>query len=234
MKLNLLTFENLPIYEQLCLEEALLRTSDENWAIINLGSPKAIVMGISAKAEEVVHLSLASRDKIPLISRFSGGGTVFVDENTLFVTFIFQKTAHTFDLFPKSILNWSGSIFQNVLNLTHFAIQENDFALGNRKIGGNAQYIKKDRFLHHTSFLHDFTPENMSYLLHPPKEPSYRNGRHHLDFITPLAPHISKSDFKARLISYLASSYTTQLNPPLPSFPPHRTSTQIAQPILKN
>ena len=65
MTLNILTYETLPIYEQLCLEEGLLRANNENWVIINHGSPKAIVMGISARPEEVVDLALAKKNNIP-------------------------------------------------------------------------------------------------------------------------------------------------------------------------
>ena len=225
MTLNILTYETLPIYEQLCLEEGLLRANNENWVIINHGSPKAIVMGISARPEEVVDLALAKKNNIPLVSRFSGGGTVFVDEETLFVTFIFQKKTHNLDLYPKEILHWVGSIFEKALQLPHFGIRENDFTLLDKKIGGNAQYIKKERFLHHTSFLHNFTPSNMNYLLHPPTEPSYRQGRHHLDFITPLAPHLSKDEFSSRLLAHLHTHYAVCKNPPLPIFVPHRIAT---------
>ncbi len=225
--MNLLTFKHLPIFQQLQLEESLLRANDENWVIINQGSPKAIVLGISANAEEVVNLPLATKDKIPLIKRFSGGGTVFVDEDTLFVTFIFQKKSHSFEPFPKSILDWVGSLFKQTLSLPHFSIKENDFALGEKKVGGNAQYIKKERWLHHTSFLWDFKKEHMNYLLHPPKEPSYRQKRSHLDFLTTLSPLISKDLFEERLISTLSSHFPLSLNPPLPHFSDHRKTTLL-------
>ncbi len=226
MKLNILTFENLPIFEQLQLEEALLRTNTENWVILNMGSPLAIVMGISTTPDQVVNLPLAIENKIPIIQRFSGGGTVIVDENTLFVTFIFQKTTHTFELFPKSILEWCFNIFKQSLNIPAFALTENDFTLEGKKVGGNAQYIKKDRFLHHSSFLWDFENNAMSYLLHPPKEPSYRKGRNHLEFITKLSPYISKNKFNESLISSLSLNYLITLNPELPNFPEHRIHTR--------
>jgi lipoate-protein ligase A len=225
MKLNILTFEHLPILEQLKLEEALLRTNNENWVILNNGSPKAIVMGISTKPDQVINLPLALEKKIPIIQRFSGGGTVIVDENTLFVTFIFQKNVHSFELFPKNILEWCFTIFKQSLNIPAFALIENDFTLEEKKVGGNAQYIKKDRFLHHTSFLWDFKDETMDCLLHPPKEPSYRAGRSHLEFITKLSPYISKKKFNESLISSLSLNYLTTLNPKLPSFPEHRMHT---------
>lgn len=227
MTLNILTFQNLPIFDQLCLEESLLRANSDNWVLINIGSPKAIVMGISTKPEDVIDLSKTTKDNIPIIQRFSGGGTVIVDENTLFVTFIFQKNTHTFELYPKTILEWTAAFLKKSLPLPHFALQESDFTLYDKKIGGNAQYIKKDRWLHHTSFLWDFSPHNMNYLLHPKKEPSYRQGRSHLDFITKLSPHISKKEFEIHLLSSFASHYNTIFNPPIPHFSPHRQSTKL-------
>lgn len=227
MKINILTFENLPIFSQLQIEEALLKTNDENWVILNSGSPKAIVMGISTKPEDVINLPLAQENKIPVIQRFSGGGTVIVDENTLFVTFIMQKKDLSLELFPKNILEWSFATLNNSLPIKDFFLIENDFTIGGKKVAGNAQYIKKDRFLHHSSFLWDYQEESMSYLLHPPKEPSYRNGRSHLDFLTKLSPHISKKSFFSAIISSLQLNYLIDLNPKLPPFKEHQKHTEI-------
>src|SRR3972149_4286719 len=101
MKLHLIQTQGMPIYEQLLLEEALLRLDDKNYCLINEGSPPAIVMGISGKAEELVDLPFCT---VPILRRFSGGGTVVVDENTLFVSFIFGKHVHPFPAYPEPIL----------------------------------------------------------------------------------------------------------------------------------
>ena len=61
-----------------------------------------------------------------------------------------------------------------------------DYAIGERKFGGNAQAISKDRWLHHTSFLWDYYPERMALLKRPNKAPEYRAGRDHEEFIIPL------------------------------------------------
>lgn len=46
--MNVLRISRMPIIQQLRLEEALLRTSKENWMILNDGCIQpAIVMGIS-------------------------------------------------------------------------------------------------------------------------------------------------------------------------------------------
>jgi lipoate-protein ligase A len=58
--------------------------------------------------------------------------------------------------------------------------------VGQRKFGGNAQAISKDRWLHHTSFLWDYEPDRMALLKQPSRAPEYRAGRDHSEFIVPL------------------------------------------------
>jgi len=182
MTLHLLHTKGLSIFEQLQLEEALLRTDKRNFFLINEGSSPAIVMGISGCVEELIDSEKAK--DIPIIKRFSGGGTVIVDENTLFTTFIGQKELlHPSLCFPEPILRWSADFLCAAFAHPHFALKENDFVIGEKKCGGNALYIQKERWLLHTSFLWDFSPSRMDFLLHPKKTPKYRQGRTHGDFV---------------------------------------------------
>ena len=102
--MKLLSFENLFIYEQLQIEEQLLRTSNENFCLINAGSKPAVVMGISSKAHEMLRPSFFEQDEIALIKRYSGGGTVIVDETTLFFTLICNKADWDHAPFPEPIM----------------------------------------------------------------------------------------------------------------------------------
>jgi lipoate---protein ligase len=181
MTFHLLHLKSHFIFNQLQIEEALLRSDTRNWCLINEGSSPAIVMGISGKPHELVDREKALEKNVPLIKRFSGGGTVIVDEDTLFVTFICQKEVFPFSAFPERILKWSEAFYQSFLPTLQ--LRENDYVIGNRKCGGNAQYIKKDRWLHHTSFLWNFKEEAMRLLLHPKRTPIYREGRNHTDFL---------------------------------------------------
>lgn len=188
--MHLLHLRGYPIFEQLQLEEALLRADKRNWCLINEGSSPAIVMGISGNVEALVDREKTEKNSIPLIKRFSGGGTVVVDGNTLFVTFICQKELHPFPAYPEPILKWTEALYQPVFDLPGFHLKENDYVIGEKKCGGNAQYIKKERWLHHTSFLWDFEAAHMEYLLHPPKTPHYRQGRAHTEFLCRLRDHL--------------------------------------------
>jgi lipoate-protein ligase A len=203
MAFQFLHLKQLPIFDQLKLEEALLRNDRRNWCIVNQGTPVSIVMGISGKKEELIDLPRARADSIPLIKRFSGGGTVIVDENTLFITFICEKSLHPFSPFPEPIMKWTEQIYRETFPHDAFCLRENDFVIGEKKIGGNAQYIKKDRWLHHTSFLWDYSNARMNYLLHPKKTPLYREGRPHHAFLSRLSDYFSDSQL---LIENLKSS----------------------------
>lgn len=183
--LHLLDLEGLPIIEQLRLEEALLRTHQANWCLLNRGSPPAIVLGIGGKVEELVDEAAYQIAPIPLVRRFSGGGTVVVDETTLFVSFLFNSSTFDFAPFPEAIMRWTAQFYAPLLP-SHFTLRENDYVLGNKKFGGNAQCICKGRWLHHSTLLADYNPDLMRFLKLPQRRPNYRESRAHGDFLCTL------------------------------------------------
>ena len=121
--------------------------------------------------------------QIPIIKRFSGGGTVITDKDTLLVSLIANKSILPTPCFPSHIMQWSFDIYADVFNHPHFRLRENDYAFYNKKCGGNAQYFCKKRCLHHTSFLWDYQPSHLELLKNPKKQPSYRKQRQHEDFL---------------------------------------------------
>ncbi|KAL3640611.1 hypothetical protein CASFOL_015579 [Castilleja foliolosa] len=209
--INLLRLKGFPILQQLHLEERLLRTTSDNWCIINDGTiDPTIVMGISGKPKELVEIESVLRDDIPVIRRFTGGGTVIVDQGTIFVTFICNKDAVPgVQAYPQPIMSWSSLIYKNVFQgIGDFRLRENDYVLGDRKFGGNAQSITKNRWVHHTSFLWDYEVSNMDYLKKPKRAPKYRQARDHLDFICCMKDYIvSKSNFIDRTIDAVGSQF---------------------------
>src|SRR5690606_6908981 len=122
--------------------------------------------------------------------RFTGGGTVFLDKNTMICSIIGKhQLLQRQTLFPRDIMRWSANFYKQAFkdHLEDFKLEADDYVIGDRKIGGNAQYItggKTQRFVHHTSFLYDFDVKNMEYLLLPDKIPEYRRKRDHADFLS--------------------------------------------------
>lgn len=230
---SLLHLEGVPILEQLQIEEALLRADEGNWCLINSNVKPAIVMGISGKVERLLNTTLVKKDNIPVIKRFSGGGTVYVDEKTLFVTFICNSKTLDVTPFPQAIMQWSERFYKPLF--PNFSLRENDYVFGEHKFGGNAQYIKKDRWLHHTSFLWDFDPEKMNYLKLPEKRPQYRQDRPHSAFLTTLKPHYpSKENLIEKLKEILSEKFDlTEKKPEGILSRPHRKSTVYVDVVLE-
>ncbi|XP_031474398.1 uncharacterized protein LOC116246709 isoform X1 [Nymphaea colorata] len=209
--INLLRFKGKPIFDQLILEEKLLRRSSDNWCIVNDGTDRpTIVSGLSGKLSQLIEVEKVMNEGIPVIRRFSGGGTVIVDNGTIFVTFICNKGAiDQLQPFPQPIMSWTGQFYSQVLGGAHkFNLRENDYCFGDHKFGGNAQSITKSRWVHHTSFLWDFDTHNMSYLTYPLKTPKYRLERNHIDFLCPMRSILlSRSEFIRKTISVLENHF---------------------------
>ena len=226
--IHVVHFHNYPIFQQLQLEEALLRCDENNWCIINEGSPPAIVMGIAGKKEELIHSSLLQKRSLPIIKRFSGGGCVIVDNNTIFITFILSKTNFHPFLSAEELHHYIFLFYQKIFPLMR--LQENDYIINDRKCGGNAQYIMPKRCLHHTSFLWDYADENMQFLSMPEKMPLYRRKRNHTDFLCKLKNHFSsKKIFLQKFLEELHQNYKVKeikKNDLLQRcFPTHRKTT---------
>ena len=178
--LHIVLTQGLSIFQQLRLEEALLRTDDRNWFLWNQGSPAAVVLGINGVLDELLERQEWERNPLPLIRRFSGGGTVVVDEQTLFASWIMGREAlPAIDPYPSSILGWVAQLLSPI----GIEVAAQDFVKGARKVGGNAQYLKGNRWLHHTSFLWNYSPARMNLLKIPARRPAYRAGRDHESFL---------------------------------------------------
>lgn len=232
--IHLVVLKSVPIFEQLQLEEALLRADRRNFCIINCQSPPAIVMGISGKVEELIDPDHFERRPVPVIRRFSGGGTVLIDEETLFLSFIFNRADQDIGTCPKRLLCWTEALLKPAFSPIDFQLRENDYVLGDKKIGGNAQYFTKTRWLHHTSFLWDYSESHMKVLKMPPKIPEYRQLRDHDAFCTRLKPHFaSKEALFSRIQKQLQEQFALQECPVDEArkvlSTPHRQATQFVE-----
>lgn len=68
-----------------------------------------------------------NKHRVPVLRRFSGGGTVIVDKNTLFSSLIFSTDAVPgVQPFPGQLMQWSEGIFKSVFReQADFALREN-------------------------------------------------------------------------------------------------------------
>ncbi|RLM62294.1 lipoate-protein ligase LplJ [Panicum miliaceum] len=116
--MRLVTMSGALILRQLHLEERLLHHTEDNWCVINDGTmPPTIVMGVSGRVSELVEIEPILQDSVAIFRRFSAGGTVIVDQGTVFVTFICNRSAvEALQPFLRDIMSWSGQLYGKVFD----------------------------------------------------------------------------------------------------------------------
>jgi len=201
------------ILHQLHVEEALYKLRPlRSFLVLHHSAPPAVVLGMSGRVKKDVSIEAVAAAGVPVIRRFSGGGTVFIDRSTLFSSLISTaeflqpdqalptppptcahmspQHTHQVRVFPREVMRWMGAFYgrafaeARVEEGSAFDLRDNDYVWGQRKFGGNAQRMSSTRWLQHTSFLWDYDAAKLgSYLPLPEKQPAYRQQRTHAEFL---------------------------------------------------
>lgn len=183
--------------ENLALDDALLKTADEMaleqrtasellrvWQTNELG----VVVGRSSRTADEVFLDRARKLNIPVMRRCSGGATVVIGPGCLMYTLLI-------DLRARPALRMLDEVHHYVMDRMLQAIQPIlpsvsssgtcDLVFNNRKFSGNSLKVGRNWTLYHGTVLFDMQLSWLDQLLrHPPREPAYRQGRRHSEFVT--------------------------------------------------
>jgi lipoate-protein ligase A len=147
----LINLDTTDPFFNLAIEEFLLKNSDEEYLILGVNSP-CVIIGKHQSAHREVNTRYVLENKIPVIRRISGGGTVFHDNGNLNFTFIRQsKTGKQVD-FPKYTQPVIDFLF--FLGITAKFEGKSDLKVDGFKISGNAEHIHRNRVLHHGTLLY--------------------------------------------------------------------------------
>lgn len=157
---------------------------------------EAVVVGRGQSPQKTVNMAACAEDNIPVIRRFSGGGTVFISPACLLFTLVFSPSKEV----PRCDVR--GAYCVTLMPVVHALCEAGfpatfhapcDIALEGRKCAGNAQAQKKNAILVHGSFL---VNENLAriarYISYPPEEPAYRAGRSHEEFLCNIGDYMSR------------------------------------------
>lgn len=194
-RLNYLETPALTVEEQIALDRELMSEVGKGTRTALLRfydfTDEAVVLGLSQEEEKYVNSAEAKKDKVPVLRRFSGGGTVFIHDGCLVYTIITTLTS-PFKRFD--VMGAYRTAFMPVIEAFQkqgIALEFHepcDLAVDGRKIAGNAQSQRQGALLIHGSFLVD--PDLIRikrYLKEPDIRPDYRAGRSHEDFLLPLS-----------------------------------------------
>lgn len=160
---RLIISEGSDIYEHLALENYLL---EHHWQVPTLfvySNSPCVVFGKFQDPWRETNLAYLAQNKIRPARRFSGGGCVYHDEGNLNFSFIAPgrelERANNFNF----LINFFSSLKIKIeLNQRH------DLLYCGKKVSGSAFKQKKDRHLHHLSFLVDTNLEHLRASLQSP------------------------------------------------------------------
>jgi lipoate-protein ligase A len=171
----------------------------------------AVVLGRGNRAEQWVNRNACHEDGVPILRRDSGGGTVVIAQGCLNYCLVFSL-----DHRP----GWRdvSRSFVEILGRMADALQVDfrppcDLAWKERKVGGCAQRRTATSLLHHGTLLYGFDAGLAErYLLHPERQPPYRAGRPHREFLTNLP--LTSDEIRKRVAQIWGTERTTR--PPSP------------------
>jgi lipoate-protein ligase A len=178
--------------ENLACDEALLEMCEQGYdkEILRFWEPPSVfvVLGYSNASSTEVDRDACREARVPILRRFSGGGTVVQGPGCLDYALILRTSAAG----PLSSIPETNSYImtrqRHALDLVMGGGVEvrghTDLAISATKFSGNSQRRKKRFLLFHGVFLLNFDlPLVSRFLSHPSHEPSYRNGRPHEKFL---------------------------------------------------
>ncbi|MGE5675494.1 MAG: biotin/lipoate A/B protein ligase family protein [Mycobacterium leprae] len=148
----------------------------------------AAVLGAGTPAGDV-NLPLCAMTGVPVYRRRGGGGAVLLGPGVVVITAAYRPEGRTF------ATQWVEPVARGIADaLADLGVSEahvkglGDVALGERKILGSSLYARRDLVLYQGSLLVESDLSLIpQYLPHPSREPDYRRGREHLNFVTSLA-----------------------------------------------
>lgn len=151
-----------------------------------------VVMGRGGRAGAECHGEACARDGVEILRRSSGGGTVLLAPGGLHYAVVLPSARLDSRLEDvKESYRWILGRMARGFQAHGLGVQIQccaDLALGEFKISGNAQLRRRRKLLHHGTLLCEGFDLDLvgKYLRHPPREPRYRGGRPHEQFMTRL------------------------------------------------
>lgn len=165
-----------------------VRESGQGVLLLWRGGPAAVVVGRSQVIEKEVDQAACRHYGVPILRRISGGGAVLQTSSVLNYSLLLPDRGR---LSINTGFRLGTSLVQEALRrlgLDNEVRGVSDVTVNGRKISGNAIARVNRVFLVHGTLLMDMDmPLLEACLRHPSREPDYRAGRSHREFLTTLA-----------------------------------------------
>jgi lipoate-protein ligase A len=214
---QLLTYSAESPEWNLAIDEALLLSAEEGRADESLrfwSSPTLfVVLGHSRSVTEDVDVQRCGRDGVPVLRRYSGGGTVLQGPGCLNYNLVLRRDREaaftTITGTTREILRRHAAALSPFLSGTITREGDSDLAIDGKKFSGNAQRRLFAFVQFHGTLLLEFDLGTLErYLREPGRQPAYREGRRHRDFVANIP-------IEAGLVRDLFASAWSATGPPV-------------------
>jgi lipoate---protein ligase len=180
------------------LDEDLIEDGRSRVRVIAYPRP-TVVIGRGGKPDVELNLEAIRADGIPVLRRRGGGCSVLLDPGNAIVSVVLPIPGMAgitsgFDRISQWLIG--GLSRMGVPGVEQMGVS--DLVLGDRKIGGSCIYRRAGLLYYSSTLLVDPDAELAErYLAHPPREPDYRAGRSHRDFMGALREVLGHADVAA-------------------------------------
>ena len=170
------------------IDDEVIKNCTKQIAIASwIPSTCMVVLGRSNLAQSECDLKACLRDSVSVLRRRGGGGAVVLHPGAVVVSagVWVRKYYHNNDYFKRingSICSLLETFYPRLASLKQAGIS--DLVFGMRKIAGTSMFRSRNYLLYQASILVDARADLMErYLRHPSREPDYRVGKKHRDFV---------------------------------------------------
>jgi lipoate-protein ligase A len=181
--------------ENVALDEALLEAAEESGRpseVLRLWEPRQtlVVIGRASHVDQEVYREECLRRGIPIIRRTSGGAAIVAGPGCLMyaVVLSFDRRPHA-RVIEQAHSLVLGRLAEALESLAPGIERQgtSDLAIAGRKVSGNSMRARRTHLLYHGTLLYGFPLATIETCLKsPPRQPDYRAGRTHADFVTNL------------------------------------------------
>ena len=193
----------------LATEEYLLKNTEHDVFMLYSNTP-SIIIGKHQNALSEINLDYVEKNKLKVVRRLSGGGTVYHDSGNLNYSWIMhgeQGKIIEFKKYTDDILEYLQSLAVNATRN-----KNNDLLIDGKKISGNAEHIFKNKLIHHGTLLFSSELDKLNHAIKVDlsrfEDKSVQSKRSRVTNIrNHLKKGIPKKKFRLDLLNFIIAKY---------------------------
>lgn len=172
--------------DQLIMEQCHKQVAYASWVPDSV----FVVLGNANHFEKECRVEHCKEDNINVLKRSGGGGTVVLHPGCAILSVgvwlkHYYRNAEYFRSINNAVIQSLEAAYPEFHPLSQNGIS--DITLKGRKVAGTSLFRSRNYLLYQASILVDSKLEIIErYLAHPSKEPEYREGKSHSEFLTSL------------------------------------------------